>query len=52
MVIAAGEEAQYAEEVYRLGLEIIESWDEAVRKAQERRAERVRRMPKIRDIAD
>jgi len=52
MVIAAGEEAQYAEEGYRLGLDLIESWEEAVRKASDRRAARMRRMPEIRDIAD
>ena len=52
MVIVDLEEAQYTEEVYKLGLDLIESWEEAARKTQERRAARMRRMPEIRDIAD
>jgi hypothetical protein len=52
MVIVDLEEAQdweYIEEVYRLGVSLADSWDEAVRRAAE---ERMRRMSEIRDIAD
>jgi hypothetical protein len=38
-----------AEEVYRLGVTLADSWEEAARRAAE---ERLRRMSEIRDITD
>lgn len=50
-MIADLEKAQgreYVEEVYRLGVTLADSWEEAVKRAAE---ERMRRLSEIRDIA-